>query len=183
MKKFDIHRWWIPGKSMSTVFVPLGVYTFIYLVSSMNNYSLRFSIAFRSLGWSPGISAYSPDAIIDPSIKMKPFSDIMHGCFAGYWLVVLLCLFYVLSGYMWLRKNRSLYIMKRIPAAETFKRCALLLLIYVLAVLVLSLIIIMLYRLQYVNKVPPQCMPQENPLKAFGAFDPSGFISLWREVH
>ena len=182
MKKFDVHRWWIPGKSMAGTFVPIGIWTFIYLVSSMNLYSLRFSIAFRSLGWGPGTSTYSPDAIIDPSIKMRPFSEVVKGCFAGYWWVILLCILYILNSYLWLKRDKSLYIMKRLPASETFRRCALLLLVYALAVLILSLIIIMLYRLQYVNKVPPQCMLQESPLKAFSAFYPRGYISLLREV-
>ena len=53
MKKFDIHRWWIPGKSMSTVFVPLGIWTFVYVVSSMVRYSYRLSIVFRIIGWYP----------------------------------------------------------------------------------------------------------------------------------
>ena len=180
MKKFDIHRYWIPGKSMARAFVPLGIWTFIYLTRSSSIYSLRFSIALRSLGWAPGTSTYSPDAIIDPSIKMTPFGELMWGSFAGYWLLVLFCLLYILDNWLLLRKDRSMYIMKRVPAVETFKRCAVVLLIYALSVMVLTLIIILLLRLQYVNKVPPQCIPQEGSLKLFGAFDPRGFVSLVR---
>ena len=45
MKKFDIHRWWIPGKGMAGTFVPLGVWTFLYLVISAYRMSSRLLMA------------------------------------------------------------------------------------------------------------------------------------------
>ena len=167
MKKFDIHRWWIPGKSMSVVFVPLGIWTFIYFVSSMVRYSNRFDIYFSRLGWD-WRSGYK--VIIDPSIKMEPFNYIMRGCFAGYWIVLLVCLILIAERYLWLRRDRSLYIMKRIPASETFRRCAMLLVIYAVLVLILTIILIYVFKANYMAKVPEVCLEPQDPVNVFGAF-------------
>ena len=177
MKKFDIHRWWIPGKSMYAVFVPLGVWTFIYLVISACRMSSRLLMALKQLAWEHAYGHIGfQDRIIDPSVKMAPYSEVIKGCFAGYWWVLLLCILYILNSYLWLKRDKSLYIMKRLPASETFRRCALLLLIYAAAVLVISIIWVSLYKLRYMALVPEEVLPpKESILGVLKAFVPKAY--------
>ena len=175
MKKFDIHRWWIPGKSMSAVFVPLGIWTAVYLMISISNMSRNLLMYLRMLRWeTPYGYLGCENAIEDPSVKMAPFSEVIKGSFAGYWTVLLICLILIADRYMWLRRDRSIYIMKRVPAVETFRRCAPLLLIYAAAVLVLSILIAASYKLKYMNLVPAAVMPaKESILWVFKALVPA----------
>ena len=177
MKKFDIHRYWIPGKSMSVVFIPLGIWTFVYFMASWFRFSLRVDEALSLLGmdWRTGWR----DTAIDPSRKMIPFNDIMKGCFSGYWLILLLCVLLILERYMWLRRDRSIYIMKRLPAAETFRRCALLLIIYAAVTLILTFIVVMLLKNAYVARTPEQCLQPQGPVNVFGALSLSGRFRGW----
>lgn len=170
MKKFDIHRYWIPGKSMSTVFVPLGIWTFVYVVSSMVRYSYRLSIVFRIIGWYPA-NGWSYGTAQG---KAPLFNSVIKGCFSGYWLLLLLCLSFILGLYMFLRRDRSLYIMKRLPAAETFKRCALLLLIYAVVILAATFIIVAIMHARYMAMLPEEVLPPEEPLKLFKALSITG---------
>ena len=177
MKKFDIHRWWIPGKSMYAVFVPLGVWTFIYFVMSAYRMSSRLLLALRLLAWEYAYSHIgSQNRIIDPSVKMAPYSEVIKGTFTGYWWVLLLCAVFILDRYLWLKRDRSLYIMKRLPASETFRRCALLLLVYAAAVLVISIIWVSLYKLRYMALVPEEVLPpKESILGVLKAFVPKAY--------
>ena len=177
MKKFDIHRWWIPGKSMYAVFVPLGVWTFIYLVISACRMSSRLLMALKQLAWEHAYGHIGfQDRIIDPSVKMAPYSEVIKGTFAGYWWVLLLCAVFILDRYLWLKRDRSLYIMKRLPASETFRRCALLLLIYAAGVLVISFAWAALYKLRYVELVPAEVLPpKESILSVLKALVPGAF--------
>lgn len=175
MKKFDIHRWWIPGKSMWTVFVPLGIWTFIYFIVSLYKMPGSLLSHLRMLSWKYTYSHLGcENAIADPSVKMAPYSEVIKGTFAGYWIVLLICLVLILDRYLWLRRDHSIYIMKRVPAAETFRRCASVLLIYAAAVLVLSIIIAALYKLRYISLVPAEVMPAgESILGVLKAIIPS----------
>lgn len=166
MKKFDIHRWWIPGKSMSVVFVPLGIWTFVYFIASVNRFLTRMDLSFNSIGWSP-VYGWRNFSVL--THDMPQFNHIMSGCFSGYWLVLLICVLLILERYLWIRRDRSIYIMNRIPAAETFRRCALLLLIYAAAVLVLTLIVIVLLKARYMAVVPEEIMPPDEPIRPFDA--------------
>ena len=66
--------------------------------------------------------------------------------------------------------------MKRLPASETFRRCALLLLIYAAAVLVISFIWAALYKLRYMELVPAEVLPPgESILSVLKALVPGAF--------
>ena len=171
MKKFDIHRWWIPGKSMSTVFVPLGIWTFVYFVASWFRFTSRMEEAFGRLGWSP-VRGWSHG--ITTELKMPVFNRIINGCFSGYWIILLACLIIILERYMWLKRDRSLYIMKRLPAAETFRRCALLLLIYAAVVLVLTFAMLPLCKSFYMANTPKVLLEPQGPIKFFNALSING---------
>lgn len=165
MKKFDIHRWWIPGKSMSAVFVPLGIWTFVYFSVSISNMSRSLLSHLRMLGWEYAYGHMGCDNnIIDPSIKMAPYSEVIKGAFTGYWIVLLICIIFIFGRFFQLRRDRSIYIMKRVPAAETFRRCAPVLLIYAAGVLVLSIVTAALYKLRYIELVPAVVMPAKESI-------------------
>ena len=175
MKKFDIHRYWIPGKNMYGVFVPLGIWTFVYLMVSISNMSRRLLEHLRLLDWKYTYGHLGcENTIADPSRKMAPYSEVIKGAFAGYWIVLLICVIFIFGRYLQLRRDRSIYIMKRVPAVETFRRCAPVLLIYAAAVLVLSMVIAAIYKLRYIELVPAEVMPaKESILWVFKALVPA----------
>ena len=113
---------------------------------------------------SPFIIAVPIASLLQPVIRFAQEKlKIKRG------ISVLICVLLILERYLWLRRDRSIYIMNRIPAAETFRRCALLLLIYAAAVLVLTLIVIVLLKARYMAVVPEEIMPPDEPIRPFDA--------------
>ena len=172
MKKFDIHRYWVPGKSMTAVFVPLGIWTLVYVIASWARFTFRIGEVWGALGWSP-VRGWSHG--ITTELKMPMFNEVVKGSFSGYWLILLACLFLILGNYMGLRKDGSIYIMKRLPAAETFRRCALLLIIYAAAVLVLTMGLTVLFKeIYYMAQSPKELLEPQDPINFFKALSING---------
>ena len=177
MKKFDIRNYAPPGYPLSYVFIPLGVWTFIYLVSSMVSLSNRITDAVVRLGWN---DYYSESRyIVDPSIKMTPYNELLRGTFAGYWLLLLICVMFALHFYLRFRTTRSIYIMNRLPAGETVKRCAAIPLAFALAVLVITLVLSLTFKTTYMTGVPKECLPPDEPVRIFNGLLPRGSVKTW----
>lgn len=172
MKKFDIHRWWIPGKPMWGFFTLVVVLTLGLILISEDALSARMLRALSAAGLKMVDGKVFAYGGVHPAGTMASVNDIIRGTFQTFWLVLIVCLDRIGISYRGLRRDNSIYIMKRVPAKETFRRCAVIPLLTALAVLILMLVLVQLFRARYMAIIPPEAMPPAEPFRPFYAFIP-----------
>jgi hypothetical protein len=175
MKKFRISDYAPPGYVISRDLIPLGLFVLFYLIEAMVTLTARMDNAVNLLTWSENLPSWA----VDQPLKAKTYNELLRGSFGGFWLVVLLCGLAALSKYLWFRRNRSMFIMNRLPVKETVKRCLVIPLACAVLVLIITLILAPAFKSRYMAMISEKYLPPDEPVKIFGAILPGGLGRSW----
>lgn len=91
---------------------------------------------------------------------MKPFEEIINGCFDGFVIGCFVFFFLIIYHYGYHYKDsKSIYTMKRLPnKSELHIRCLSLPIIGIISSLLLSFLLLIIFNIYYNTKTPPQCI-------------------------
>ena len=168
MKKPDISRYFPPGYNIKK---SVGAFASLAAVMMLAEL-IMFSTVFQNAKQYGLVWNQSHTKITDPSVKMADFNQLLSGRALPFWILALACIFWAAALYQYFkRKSSSIYIMKRLKSSvELYRRVLAAPVAMILAGLVLSIIMILIMRLIYINGVPKECMPQLTPIDFRRAF-------------
>ena len=159
MKKHDISRFYPPGYDYGK-WNCFAILTLVALaIANLIRYGNRFGRAYNSLNWN-----INHTYLIDTSIKMEHFRTIVQGSTAAFWFLLAYCVLWALAIRSYFtRYSNSIYIMKRLSSSrELTIRCIAAPLALAAAGLLLSILMILIFRVHYQASVPAGCLPPDN---------------------
>ena len=168
MKKLDIGRYFPPGYNIKGNAAMVAAAAFIMIIAELAMFMSSFNEAkYNGLIWNSNHTK-----ILDSSVKMVDFNVLLKGRAIAFWIFALVCIFWSIALYQYFKKkSSSIYIMKRLRSPwELYRRVLAAPAAMILLGLILSIIMILIMRLIYINGVPKECMPQLTAIRFWRAF-------------
>ncbi len=118
----------------------------------------RYKDAYDHLFYYVGKERYLADGA-----QMAPFGELLGTSLAGFVVLALVMLCFVLYHYAYFRQgSRSVYLMKRLPQrGEYLRRIWTVPVLLALAALLLGVLFGGIYLLYYLHRTPQECLPEQ----------------------
>ena len=165
MRKRDLSKYYPPGYDYQKWNSFAVVALVILFIALLLVYTNRYNSAWMGLNWN-----YNKTAIVDGSVKMPPFRELLSGSFTAFWIFAAYCVLWgVMMRAYFSQYSNSIYIMRRLQSRkELIRRCTAAPAALLAAGFVICLLLSLLLRLHYRASVPDMCIPAGD---SFGLLD------------